>query len=48
VPLATEDGMSVEFGIDYGLNMCRDGSPRTVGMDLEQANKVLELKGTTN
>ena len=44
----TSDGRLVDFGIDYGLNMCRDGSPPTEGMDLEQAAKVLELKGTTN
>jgi hypothetical protein len=44
----TSDGRSVDFGIDYGLNMCMDGSPPTEGIDLEQAAKVLELKGTTN
>lgn len=44
----TSDGRLVDFGIDYGLNMCRDGSPPTEGMDLEQAAKVLELKGSTN
>lgn len=31
-----------QFGIDYGINLCRDGSPPTEGMDLEQAGKVLE------
>ena len=29
-------------GIGYGLNMCRDGSPPTEGMDLEQASPILE------
>ena len=41
----TSDGKSVDFGIDYGLNMCRDGSPPTEGMDLEQASSVLEEVG---
>lgn len=31
-----------QFGIEYGINLCRDGSPPTEGMDLEQAGKVLE------
>jgi hypothetical protein len=31
-----------QFGIDYGINLCRDGSPPTEGIDLEQAGKVLE------
>ncbi len=31
-----------QFGIDYGINLCRDGSPPTEGMDLEQASQVLE------
>ncbi len=31
-----------QFGIDYGINLCRDGSPPMEGMDLEQAGKVLE------
>ena len=30
-----------QFGIDYGINLCRDGSPPTEGMDLEQASKIL-------
>lgn len=38
----TKDGKSAEFGIDYGVNLCRDGSPPTEGMDLEQVGKVLE------
>ena len=33
-----------QFGIDYGINLCRDGSPPTEGMDLEQAGKVLERR----
>jgi hypothetical protein len=28
--------------MDYGLNLCRNGSPPTEGIDLEQAGKVLE------
>lgn len=36
-----KDGKSAEFGIDYGVNLCRDGSPPTEGMDLEQVGKVL-------
>ncbi len=31
-----------QFDIDYGINLCRDGSPPTEGIDLEQAGKVLE------
>lgn len=38
----TSEGQSADFVIDYGLNMCRDGSPPTEGMDLEQASKVLD------
>ena len=33
-----------QFGIDYGINLCRDGSPPTEGMDLEQASKFLAPK----
>ena len=44
----TSDGKRADFGIDYGLNMCRDGSPPTEGMDLEQASKVLEQRGSSN
>jgi hypothetical protein len=33
-----------QFGIDYGINLCRDGSPPTEGMDLERAGKVLERR----
>lgn len=40
----TSDGRLADFGIDYGLNMCRDGSPPTEGMDLEQAGKALERR----
>jgi hypothetical protein len=36
-----KDGKSVEFGIDYGVNLCRDGNPPTEGMDLEQVGKLL-------
>jgi hypothetical protein len=37
----TTDGKSTEFGIDYGLNLCRDGSPPTEGMDMESVGKAL-------
>lgn len=40
--VATSEGRTADFGMDYGLNLCRDGSPPTEGMDLEQAGKVLE------
>ena len=40
----TSEGQTADFVIDYGLNMCRDGSPPTEGMDLEQASKVLESR----
>lgn len=36
-----KDGKAAEFGIDYGVNLCRDGSPTTEGMDLEQVGNVL-------
>ena len=44
----TSDGRFIDFGIDYSLNMCRDGSSPTEEMDLEQAAKVLERKSTFN
>lgn len=34
-----------QFGIDYGVNLCRDGSPPTEGMDLERAITILEGVG---
>lgn len=37
----TKDGKTTDFGIDYGINLCRDGSPPTEGMDLEEVGKVL-------
>jgi hypothetical protein len=42
------DGQTADFVIDYGLNMCRDGSPPTEGMDLEQASRVLAPKSSTD
>jgi hypothetical protein len=36
-----KDGKSGDFGIDYGVNLCRDGSPPTEGIDLELMEKVL-------
>jgi hypothetical protein len=41
----TTDGKTADFGVDYGLNMCRDGSPPTEGMDLEQTSPILEEIG---
>ena len=38
----TTDGKTADFGVDYGLNMCRDGRPPTEGMDLEQTSPILE------
>ena len=40
--VATSEGRTADFGMDYGLNLCRNGSPPTEGIDLEQAGKVLE------
>ncbi len=34
-----------QFGIDYGINLCRDGSPPTEGIDLEQVRPILEGVG---
>ena len=44
----TSEGQTADFVIDYGLNMCRDGSPPTEGMDLEQASRVLSPKVSTD
>ena len=41
----TRDGKATDFGIDYGFNMCRNGSPPTEGMNLEQAGKILGNRG---
>lgn len=41
----SKDGKSAEFGIDYGVNLCRDGSPPTEGMDMEQVGKSLGKGG---
>lgn len=38
----TKDGKRIPFAIDYGINLCRDGSPPTEGMDLEKVGKMLE------
>lgn len=37
----TKEGKPVEFAVDYGINLCRDGSPPTEGMDLEKVGNVL-------
>jgi hypothetical protein len=36
-----KEGKPVEFAVDYGINLCRDGSPPTEGMDLEKVRDVL-------
>lgn len=36
-----KDGKLADFGIDYGVNLCRDGSPPMDGMDLEYVGKAL-------
>lgn len=41
----TRDGKATDFGIDYGFNVCRNGSPPTEGMNLEQAGKILGNRG---
>lgn len=41
----TTDGRLTEFGVAYELNLCRDGSPPTEGMDLGKAGKVLDSGG---
>lgn len=37
----TKDGKPTEFAVDYGINLCRDGSPPVEGMDMEQVGKAL-------
>lgn len=39
--VSAKDGKLADFGIDYGVNLCRDGSPPTEGMDLEYVGKAL-------
>lgn len=39
--MPTKDGQTIDFAIDYGINLCRDGSPPTEGMDLEKVGEVL-------
>lgn len=34
-----------QFGINEGINLCRDRSPPTEGVDLEQARRILEGVG---
>ncbi len=34
-----------QFGVEYGINLCRDASPPTEGVDLEQASQILEGVG---
>lgn len=39
--VSSKDGRVADFGVAYGLNLCRDGSPPTEGMDLDAALRVL-------
>lgn len=39
--VSTKDGRLADFGVTYGLNLCRDGSPPSEGMDLDAASRVL-------
>lgn len=39
-----QDGKLAEFGIDYRLNLCRDGSPPTEGMDIEKVGDTLQRR----
>jgi hypothetical protein len=41
----TKEGKPTELVVDYGINLCRDGSPPTEGMDLEKVGKVLGSGG---
>jgi hypothetical protein len=43
----TKEGKPVEFIVDYGINLCRDGSPPTEGMDLEEVGKALGAVSAT-
>jgi hypothetical protein len=40
-----KDGKLADFGIDYGVNLCRDGSPPAEGMDLVYVDKALPGMG---
>lgn len=42
----TKDGGKTEFVVNYGINLCRDGSPPTEGMDLEQVGRALSMQTT--
>jgi hypothetical protein len=43
----TKEGKPTEFVVDYGINLCRDGSPPTEGMDLEEVGKALGAVSAT-
>lgn len=38
----TTDGKLVDFGMDLGLNLCKDGSPAVEGMDLGKVAPMLK------
>jgi hypothetical protein len=41
----TKEGKPTEFVVDYGINLCRDGSPPTEGMDFGEVGKALSSGG---
>lgn len=38
----TKDGKKIVLAMEYGINLCRDGSPLIEGMGVEHAGKALE------
>lgn len=42
----TQDGNTTEFVVNYGINLCRDGSPPIEGMDLEDVGNALKRQFT--
>lgn len=38
----TTDGKLVDFAVDYGLNLCKDGSPPVEAMDLGKVAPMLD------
>lgn len=41
----TTNGKLTELGVDYELNLCRDGSPPMEGMELEKVGETLDSGG---
>lgn len=44
----TKDGKTTVFAIDYGINLCRDGSPPTEGIDLESLGAALRSRSVSD